>query len=80
LGDIKFIGGYKTRGDVIEVAGVFNRACKEHNGELDIHAYRLSVVREGFCEKERIDRVRPYLAVVFLFLASFIALRYKRRS
>lgn len=44
---ITYYGGYKYRGDRVLVTGTFNRACKEHGGDTDIHARTLEVVREG---------------------------------
>ncbi|HAW60005.1 MAG TPA: hypothetical protein DCW86_00850 [Actinobacteria bacterium] len=44
---IKVTGGYNYVGDVVEVTGVFNRACPEHGGDMDIHANELRVVGRG---------------------------------
>jgi hypothetical protein len=44
---ITFIGGYKATGDIIEVKGIFHRACPEHGGDLDIHADSLTIVKPG---------------------------------
>jgi hypothetical protein len=45
--NIKYVGSYHAKGDVIEVNGVFNRSCPEHGGDLDIHAKSVSVVSNG---------------------------------
>lgn len=42
-----FAGGYNSRGDWIEVVGVFNRACKIHGGDLDIHADKIQIIKKG---------------------------------
>lgn len=44
---IKKTGDYKNKGDVVEVEGVFNRACKEHGGDMDIHGENLNIKRTG---------------------------------
>src|SRR5450756_1940772 len=43
--DIKILGGYKNKGDRVMVTGVFNRACHEHGGDTDIHAFSVEVIR-----------------------------------
>ncbi|MBU1945189.1 MAG: hypothetical protein KKE36_16125 [Actinobacteria bacterium] len=45
---IRICGGYKNKGDIVAVTGTFNRACKEHGGDTDIHATSLEVVKEGY--------------------------------
>jgi len=40
--DIHYMGSYKFKGDVIEVNGIFHRACLQHGGDLDIHAQSLT--------------------------------------
>jgi hypothetical protein len=45
--EIEFTGSYKTRGDSLEVTGIFNRACLEHGGDLDIHAQKLRKITPG---------------------------------
>jgi len=31
----------------VQVSGIFNAACPEHGGDMDVHATEISVVREG---------------------------------
>jgi len=40
--DIAYTGSYKFKGDVVEVSGIFHRACLQHGGDLDIHAQSLT--------------------------------------
>lgn len=44
---IVYTGTYKTKGDWIEISGIFHRACLEHGGDLDIHAQTLKKVNNG---------------------------------
>ena len=44
---VKMLGGYKTKGAIVSVAGIFNRACKEHGGDTDIHASRITILQNG---------------------------------
>lgn len=50
-GEINFLpqytGGYKSKGDWIQIKGVFNRSCQEHLGEMDIHAKEIRLIKEG---------------------------------
>jgi hypothetical protein len=44
---IRHTGSYRSLGDKIEIAGVFNRACVEHGADLDIHGQGLRIISEG---------------------------------
>lgn len=76
---IRYAGSYRHRGDLIQVDGIFNRACGKHGGEMDIHAYRIEILREGFVRTEKVDRRTSYLAVAFFCLTLFVILRYRKR-
>jgi len=58
LKEINYSGSYKSRGDIIEVTGVFNRACKEHGADLDIHAEAIKKINSGsfIQEKPNMDK------------------------
>jgi hypothetical protein len=47
LEDIRILGGYKKKGDWVRVTGVFHRACEEHGGDTDIHAYKIEIIEPG---------------------------------
>ncbi len=47
VGFIKYKGDYKNSGDIIWVKGIFNRACPEHGGDMDIHAHQIRLVKQG---------------------------------
>jgi hypothetical protein len=40
-------GDYKHEGSIVQITGTFNAACKEHGGDMDIHATTLTVIRAG---------------------------------
>lgn len=76
---VKFLGNYKTRGDIVEIVGVFNRACQEHGGDLDIHADTVTVKRSGRAIPEVID-INKIQLIVVLFLATIaIAAVFRKR-
>jgi hypothetical protein len=78
LEPVRFLGSYKCKGDTVEVEGIFNRACNEHGGELDIHAARLNVIRGGFEVTERFEIWKTALAA-FLFLSTLAILAMFRK-
>lgn len=71
-------GDYKHEGDIVQVRGVFNRACAEHGGDMDIHAVSLRVLEPGHAV---VDPVRPEKAVwaaglALLALGLYVAHRH----
>ncbi|MGB4582270.1 MAG: DNA-binding protein [Coriobacteriia bacterium] len=40
-------GDYDDQGDIVTVTGVFNAACLEHGGDMDIHAVSLEILEAG---------------------------------
>ncbi len=65
--DILYIGCYKSRGDIVEVKGIFHRACLEHGGDLDIHIEELRKISSGMVIKEKPDIIKRN--AVFILLA-----------
>ena len=69
---IKYFGDYKNKGAIVEVRGIFNRACSEHNGELDIHAVSFSIIDDGYSVTEKLTKRYIYIAaggMIFALLA-----------
>jgi len=64
--DILYTGGYKSRGDIVEVKGIFHRACLEHGGDLDIHIEELNTIDSGMVIGEKIGIVKRNGAFVLL--------------
>lgn len=64
--DIAYTGSYKSKGDVVEVVGLFNRACSQHGGDLDIHAQTLRVVNPGRQIQEGLNTDKRNRAIIFL--------------
>lgn len=56
---VTYFGDYKHEGDIIEARGMFNAACAEHGGDMDIHATALTVVAPG---RNVVDPVSPLKA------------------
>jgi hypothetical protein len=80
---IKYFGNYKYKGDVLKISGTFNRACKEHGGESDIHSITLEIEETGHGEDEQISSTKIAVAALSAVLAAslmalfLIETRYK---
>lgn len=62
-------GDYKHEGSIVQVEGTFNAACKEHGGDMDIHADKLRVVRAGHAALDPIHPWKAGLAVLLVAAA-----------
>lgn len=79
LRDVRIFGGYKYRGDILEVEGVFHRACPIHGGELDIHADGVVMTARGFPIDERIDARKVHIAIALFVLVLLTVLILRKR-
>jgi hypothetical protein len=66
----KYFGNYKYKGDVLKVSGIFNRTCKEHGGESDIHSITLEVEETGHAEYEQVSSTKVAVAALSAVLAA----------
>lgn len=62
--DISYAGSYQTKGDYIEVTGVFNRDCLLHGGDLDIHASQMKKIQQGSKNTETLDFKKLRTAII----------------
>ena len=62
-------GDYKHEGTIVEITGVFNAACKEHGGDMDIHATSLRIIRPGHLVVDPIAPWKVWLALALIALA-----------
>jgi hypothetical protein len=69
--EITYTGSYKSKGDWIEITGIFNRACPQHGGDLDIHAQALRKISSGRTLAEQFNLGKRNIALV---LAGFLCL------
>ena len=82
---INFSGDYHYRGDIILIQGVFHRSCPAHTGELDIHATRITKIRDGYeithyFPKEKSSTVITLLLVLLLVSIMALINQKKRRN
>jgi len=67
--DVSYTGSYKSKGDWVEVTGIFNRACPVHGGDLDIHAQAIRKTNLGRMTLEKLNPgKRNQVIVLFGFL------------
>lgn len=64
--EIKFTGNYKSRGDSLEISGIFHRICLEHGGDMDIHAKSLRKIASGRLVNEKLNLDKRNLSIVLL--------------
>jgi len=62
---ISTFGDYKHQGDIVAVTGIFNAACAQHGGDMDIHASELEMSVGG---RDALDPVKPAKLVAALVL------------
>lgn len=79
LDPVKFLGNYKAKGDTLEIVGVFNRACQEHGGDLDIHADTVLVKKEGHAIHEIINIKKIRLVLILFFATIAIVAAFRKR-
>jgi len=75
--EINWTGTYKSRGDILEISGIFHRACLEHGGDLDIHAQTLRKIAGGKIINHKLDFLKVELILILsgaLFLIWILSL------
>ncbi len=69
---VRFFGDFKHDGDIVRVTGIFNAACRDHGGDMDIHATSLEVVRPGYPVRHVVNLHRGLIAVLLFALAALL--------
>ena len=64
--EIVYAGSFKAKGDLVEVSGVFHRACSEHGGDLDIHAQTLRKLDSGRLVQDKLNPAKVSQALILL--------------
>jgi hypothetical protein len=76
---IHVFGDYKHTGDMVEVTGVFNRSCREHGGDMDIHAVTVNIVENGYGNEKPLNKSRINISIVLTLAVSFLGISTYRR-
>ena len=79
LEGVKFIGDYKARGDLIEVNGTFHRACSIHDGDLDIHADTVRIIRCGYPINRDIDMKMVRSTAILFIIAILTVIIFRKK-
>jgi hypothetical protein len=62
-------GDYKHEGSIVQVSGTFNAACKDHGGDMDIHADSVKLIRPGHVVVDPVPGWKAALAAGLALLA-----------
>lgn len=73
---IRVFGDYKHHGDQVQATGVFNRACAQHGGDVDIHSDSITVVTAGYAAAEAVPTLKIIFGLVLVCLASALGMIY----
>jgi hypothetical protein len=68
---IVYTGSYQSKGDIVEITGIFQRSCAEHGGDLDIHAQALRKISSGRTVVEKFNLGKRNTVLI---LAGFLCL------
>ncbi len=75
---ITYFGDYKHEGDVVAVTGIFNAACPQHGGDMDIHATSLVVVSVGHPAADPVTLGKVAWAVALALVALLLYFAQRR--
>ncbi|MEW6680340.1 MAG: DNA-binding protein [bacterium] len=75
---ISYYGRYGVIGDKIRVFGIFNPACKEHGGKMDIHASSIEVLEKGRRIEKPVSRTKLGILAILSLLALLLIFVRKR--
>lgn len=77
---IKVFGDYKHKGDIIEITGIFNRACIEHGGDMDIHSKTVKIIETGHKVNQSVDITRLFIALFLTIITALLSLISYRKK
>ncbi len=80
---IKHLGRYNAKGTRIEVAGLFQIDCEEHDGLTDVHANTVTVVQDGYEVASVLDMREIQIGALLIIVGGcliFIHWRLKERT
>ena len=78
-GQIQFAGSYHAEGDRVEITGIFNRACIQHGGDMDIHAQDIRKISPGRPVREELNTGKRNFTFI-LFGVLCLVLIFVRRQ
>jgi archaellin len=75
---IKNFGKYAYKGDIVKIDGTFNRACKDHGGDMDIHAISVEIVEVGGKVIIPISNSKKIMATILTLITLTLIFLYKK--
>ena len=66
--EIEYFGEYSTFGDTVEVRGVVNFACTQHDGEFDVHAEEIAIVEPGGPREHAVELWKLFVGAPLVLL------------
>jgi len=66
--EIEYVGSYDSKGDILMIRGIFNRACPSHGGETDIHALEIRSIRSGYPLSHPISEKKRQWSIILVCL------------
>lgn len=75
---IKNYGKYSYKGDMVEINGTFNRACKDHGGDMDIHAISVKIIEAGGSVTIPISNNKKVIALILTVITLIIIFSYRK--
>ena len=75
---IEYFGDYKHVGDTLRITGVFSDDCKQHGGDVDIHAASMEIIKKGNTVDDKVSNSKAITAAILLCAALVIAYIYLR--
>ncbi|MGV8983180.1 hypothetical protein [Clostridium sp.] len=73
---IKSFGKYGYKGDTVEVTGIFNRACIEHGGDMDVHAISVKIIDGGGKVLIPISNNKKNITIILTLITLALILSY----
>ena len=73
---IKNFGKYGYKGDIVKISGTFNRACKDHGGDMDIHASSVEIIDAGGHVAIPISNSKKLIAIILTVITLILAVSY----
>ena len=67
--NVQIAGRYNTQGDIVQIEGLYHRACPEHGGDLDIHADKVTLLKRGEAVVHAVSPWKLWLGGVLFLLA-----------
>lgn len=75
---VKNLGNYQHKGDTLQITGIFNRACVEHGGDMDIHAQGLQVIKNGHAVNKSVDAKKIVVGAILTLITGSLMIIYYR--